>query len=212
MGRLRLQYMNFQFSSVTQSCSTLCNPMDYSMPDFPVHHQLLELTQTHVHLVGDAIEPSHPLLPPFSSCLQSFSASGSFPVSRLFTSGSQSIGALASILPMNIKDWLPLGLTGLISLQSKGLSRVFSNTTVQKHSFFGTQLSLYSNSYIPYTTTGKTIALTRQIFVGKVMSLLFNMLSRLVIAFLPRSKHHLIADYSFSIITLPDVAEKKRSS
>ena len=81
MGRLRLQYMNFQFSSVTQSCSTLCNPMDYSMPDFPVHHQLLELTQTHVHLVGDAIEPSHPLLPPFSSCPQSSPASGFFPMS-----------------------------------------------------------------------------------------------------------------------------------
>ena len=193
MGRLRLQYMNFQFSSVTQSCSTLCNPMDYSMPDFPVHHQLLELTQTHVHLVGDAIEPSHPLLPPFSSCLQSFSASGSFPVSRLFTSGSQSIGALASILPMNIKDWLPLGLTGLISLQSKGLSRVFSNTTVQKHSFFGTQLSLYSNSYIPYTTTGKTIALTRWTFDGRVMSLLFNMLSWWVVAFLPKTNCLLIS-------------------
>ena len=148
MGRLRLQYMNFHFSSVTQSCSTLCNPMDYSMPDFPVHHQLLEFTQTHVHLVGDAIQPSHPLSSPFSSCLQSFSASGSFPVSRLFTSGSQSIGALASILPMNIKDWLPLGLTGLLSLQSKGLSRVFSSNTVWRHQFFSTQSFLLSSSHI----------------------------------------------------------------
>ena len=81
---------------------------------------------------------------PFSSCLQSFSTSGSFPVSQFFTSGSQSIGvsASASVLPMNIQDWFPLGWLGWISLQSKGLSRVFSNTTVQKHQFFSTQLSL----------------------------------------------------------------------
>ena len=81
---------------------------------------------------------------PFSSCLQSFPASGSFPVSQFFTSGGQSIGvsALASVLPMNIQDWFPWGLTGLISLQSKGLSRIFSNSTVQKHQFFCAQLSL----------------------------------------------------------------------
>ena len=85
---------------------------------------------------------------PFSSCLQSFPASGSFPMSQLFTSGSQSIGASASILPMNIQDWFPLELTGWISLQSKGLSRVFSSTTVQKHQFFSTQPSLWSNSHI----------------------------------------------------------------
>ena len=87
---------------------------------------------------------------PFSSCLQSFPASGSFPMSQFFTSGVQSIGASASasVLPMNIQDWSPLGWTGLISLQSKGFSRVFSNTTVQKHQFFGAQLSLWSNSHI----------------------------------------------------------------
>ena len=79
---------------------------------------------------------------PFSSCLQSFPASGSFLMSHLFASGGQSIGVSASILPMNIQDWFPLGLTGLISLQSKGLSRVFSNTTIQKHRFFGVQLYL----------------------------------------------------------------------
>ena len=90
-------------------------------------------------------------------------------------------------IPKNIKDWSPLEWTGWISLQFKGLSRVFSNTIVQKYKFFGTQLSSQSNSH-PYTTTGKTIALTRQTFVGKVMSVLFNMLSRLVITFLPRSK------------------------
>ena len=85
---------------------------------------------------------------PFSSCLQSFPASGSFPMSQFFTSGGQTIGAPASVLPMNIQDWFPLGLTDLISLQTKGLSRVFSNTTVQKHQLFGAQLSLWSNSHI----------------------------------------------------------------
>ena len=87
---------------------------------------------------------------PFSSCLQSFPASGPFLMSQFFTSGGQSIGvsASASVLSMNIQDWFPLGLTGLISLQSQGLSRVFSNTTVQKHQFFSTQLSLWSNSHI----------------------------------------------------------------
>ena len=87
---------------------------------------------------------------PFSSWLQSFPRSGSFPMSQLFESGGQNIGvsASASVLPMNIQDWFPLGLTGWISLQSKGLSRVFSNTTFQKHQFFGAQLSLWSNSHI----------------------------------------------------------------
>ena len=93
---------------------------------------------------------------PFSSCLQSFPASGCFPVSQLFTSSGQSIGASASasVLPMNIEDWFPLGLTGLISLLSQGLSRVFSSTIVQKHQFFGAQPSLWSNSHIRYMTTG----------------------------------------------------------
>ena len=87
---------------------------------------------------------------PFSSCLHSFPALGSFLISQFFVSGGQSIGASvsASVLPVNIQDWFPLGLTGWISLQSKGLSRVFSNTTVQQHQFFGTQLSLWSNSHI----------------------------------------------------------------
>ena len=85
---------------------------------------------------------------PFSSCPQSFPESGSFQMSQLFTSGGQSIEASASVFPMNIQGWFPLGLTGLISLQSKGLSRVFSNTTVQKHQFFGTQPSSWSSSHI----------------------------------------------------------------
>ena len=122
------------FSSVAQSCPTLCDPMDCSTPGFPVHHQIPEHTQTHVHRVGDTIQPSHPLLSPFSSCLQPFPASESFPMSCFFASGVQSIGvsASASVLPMNIQHWFPVGWTGWISLLSKELSRVFSNTRVQK--------------------------------------------------------------------------------
>ena len=135
---------------VTQSCPTLCDSMNRSMPDLPVHHQLPEFTQTHVHQVGDAIQPSHPLIIPLSSCPQYFPASESFQMSQLFTSGGQRIGVSAStsVLPMNTQDWSPLGWTGWISLQSKGLSRVFSNTTVQEHQFFSAQLSLWSNSHI----------------------------------------------------------------
>ena len=135
----------------------------------------------------------------FSPCPQSFSASGSFPKSRLFVSSGQSIGASASasFLPMNIHGWSLLGLTGLIS---RGLSRIFSSTTVLKHQFFSSQPSLCSNSH-PYMTTGKTIALTIWTFVTKVMSLLFNMLSRFVIAFLPRSKH-LLSSWLQSLSTV----------
>ena len=104
--------------------------MDCSTPGLPVHHQLLEFTQTHVHWVGDAIQPSHPLLSPSPLAFNLFPASGSFQMSQFFISGGQSIGvsASASVLPMNTQDWSPLGWTGWISLQSKGLSRVFSNT------------------------------------------------------------------------------------
>ena len=116
---------------------------------------------------------------PFSFCLQSFPASGSFSMSRLFESGGQSIGASASVLPMNIQGWSPLGLTGLIILLSKGFSRIFSSTTVWKHRFFGYQTSSWSTSHIcPWLW--KTIALTIWTFVGKVMPLLFNTLSRFV--------------------------------
>ena len=127
---------------------------------------------------------------PFSTCPQPFPASGSFPVSQLFAPGGQHIGASASalILPMSIQGWFPLGLTGLIYLQSKGLSRVFSSTTARKQQFFSAQSSLWSNSQKPYMTTGKTIALTVQTFISKVMSLLFNTLPRFVIAFLPGGK------------------------
>ena len=131
------------------------------------------------------------------------SASRSFQMSQFFASGGQSNGvsASASVLAMNIKDSFPLGWTGLISLQSKGLSRVFSNTTVQKHQFVGSQLFFFfwlSAFFIvqlshPYMVTGKTKALSRLTFVSKVMSLFFNMLSWLVITFLPRSKCLLIS-------------------
>ena len=116
--------------------------------------------------------------------------------------------ASALVLPMNIQGWVPLGLIGLISLLSKELSRVFSNTTVQKHLFFSTQLSLWSNSHI-HTTTGKTIALTRRTFVGKVMSLLFNMLLRLVIAFLPRNKLLLISGLQSPSAVILEPRKKK---
>ena len=146
---LFLLLSKFQFSSVAQLCPTLCDPMNRSTPGLPVHHQLPESTQTHVHRVGDGIQPSYSVVP-FSSCLQSFPASGSFQMSQLFTSGGQSIGVSAStsVLPMNTQGLSPLGCTGWISLQSKGLLRVFSNTTVQKHEFFGAQLSSQSKSHI----------------------------------------------------------------
>ena len=152
---------------------------------------------------------------PFSSYLQSFPASRSFQMSQFFASGGQSIGvsASASVLQMNIQDWFPLGMTDSISLLSKGLSRVFSNTSskasiFQRSVFFILQLSH------PYMTTGKTIALTRWTFVGKVMSPLFNMLSRLVIAFLPRSKRLLIPclhGYTITICSNFGAQENKAS-
>ena len=126
------------------------------------------------------------LLPSF------FPRSGSFPMSHLFQSGGQIIRASASDFLMNIQDWFPLGLTGLISLQSKGLSRVFSSTTVHKHQFFGSQLSLWSHSRI-YTWWLEKSCLWLNGLCWQVMPLLFNLLSRLVIAFLPRSKKFLMS-------------------
>ena len=192
--------------SITQSCPTLCDPMVCNTPGFAILHYLSEFAQTHVHWVSDAIQSSHPVSPPFSSCpqffpsirslpmsqlfmtpwnaacqaflsftiswsllrlmfvesvmqsisssvtlffcFQPYPASGSFSVSRLFASSGQGIGASASVLPMNIQSWFPLGLTGLIFLLSKRLSRVFSRNTVRKHWFFSAQPSLWSNSHI----------------------------------------------------------------
>ena len=139
----------YQFSSVTQSCPTLCEPMNRSMPGLPVHHKLLEFTQTQVHRVSDAIQPSHPLASPSPPALNP-SQHHSFPMSQLFAWGGQSTGvsASASFSPKKSQGWSPSEWTGWISLQSKGLSRVFSNTTVQKHKFFSAQLSSQSNSHI----------------------------------------------------------------
>ena len=144
-----ISMFTLQCSSVTQPFPTVCDPMDCSTLGFPGHHQLLELAQIHIHQVSDAIQPSHPL---------SFSSPPdfNFPSIRVFSNESVlcirwpkfGVSASASVLSMNIQDWFPLGWTGWISLQSKGLSRVFSNTTVQKHQFFGAQLSLQSNSNI----------------------------------------------------------------
>ena len=128
-------------SSVAKSCLTLCDPMDCSTPGFLVFHYLPEFAQTHVHWVGDAIQPSYPLLPPSSLTLSLSQHQAFFPVNQLFSWGGQGVGAptSASVLPMNIQDWFLLRLTVLIFLQSKGLSRVFSNTTIWKHQFFHTQ-------------------------------------------------------------------------
>ena len=140
-----LDWSGFRFSSVAQSYPTLCDAMNRSTPGLPVHHKLPEFTQTHLHWDGDAIQASHPWSSPSPPALN-LSQHQSFPMSQLFASGGQSIGisasASASVLPMNTQDWSPLGWTGWISLQFKGLSRVFSNTTVQKHQCFCTQLSL----------------------------------------------------------------------
>ena len=129
----------FSWCSVAKSCLTLCDPMDCRTPGFPVLHHLLEFAQTHVHWVNYAIQQSHPVT--LFSCPQSFPASRYFLMSQLFTSGGLSIKALASasVLRKNIQGWFSLELTDLICLQSKGLSRVFSSTTIQNHQFFSTQ-------------------------------------------------------------------------
>ena len=123
--------------------------MNHSMPGLPVHHQLPEFTHTHVHWVGDAIQPSHPLSSP-SPPAPNPSQHQTFPMSQLFTWGGQITGvsASASFLPKKSQGWSPSEWTGWISLQSEGLSRVFSNTTVQKSQFFGAQLSSQSNFHI----------------------------------------------------------------
>ena len=179
-----------QFSSVTQSCLTLCNLMD------GLQHSRLPCPSPTPRVYPNSCPLSwwcHPTISssviPFSSHLQSFLAPGSFQTSQLFAWGGQSIGvsASASVLPVNIQDWFPWGWTGWISLQLVGSQEPsptpqFKSINSLSSAFFIVQLSH------PYVTTWKTIALIRRTFVGKVMSLLFNMLSRLVIAFLPRNK------------------------
>ena len=196
---------NYQFSSVTQSCPTFYNPMDCSMPGFPCPSLSPRVWSNSRPLSRWC----HPIISssviPFSFSLQSFTPSGSFQMSHC-TSGGQSIGVSAStsVLPMNIQDWSPLGWTGWMSLQSRDSQE--SSPTPQFKSISSSALSfpVLQLSH-PYMTTGKTIPLTRQTFVGKVMCLFFNMLSRLVITFLPRSKHLLISwlQSPFAVIWSP---------
>ena len=183
--------VSVQFSLVTQSCPTLCNPLNCSTPGLPVHHQLPEFTQTHVHWVGRWCHPTiSSSVIPFFSHLQSIPASGPFQMSHLFASGGQSIGVSASTSVLGLIsfriDWLDLlAVRGTLK---NLLQHHSSKASILWHSaFIIVQLSH------PYMTTGKTITLTRWAFVDKVMSLLYNMLSRLVITFLPRSECLLIS-------------------
>ena len=176
-----------QLGSVSQSCLTLRpHGLQHARPPCPPVPRACSNSCPSSRWCHPTISSS---ASPFSSCVQSFPASGSFPMSQFFTSGGQSIGvsASASVLPINIQDWFPLGWTDLLAVQGtlKSLLQYHSSeASILRHSaFFMIQLSH------PYITTGKTIALTRQTFVGKVMSLLFNMLCRLPRAFLPTSKH-----------------------
>ena len=185
----KIFYMCIQ--SVTPSCLTLCNPTDCS------NEASLSITNSQSCSNSCPLNQwCHPTISssvvPFSSHIQSLPASGSYVASQFFASGGQSIGVStsASVLPLNIQDWFPLGWLGWISLQAKGLSRVLSNTTAQKYQFFGAQL--YSPTCMSMTT-GKAIALARWAFLGKVLSPLFNMLSCLFIELLQRRKHLLIS-------------------
>ena len=153
VGRVESNTEIYTFSSVQFSCSVASD----SLWPHGLQHARLPCPSPTPRVCSNSCPLSqwcHPTISPsvvpFSSCLQSFLASGSFQMSQFFTSGGQSIGVSASVsvLPMNIQDWFPLGWTGWISLLSKGLSRVFSNTTVEKHQFFSTQFSLWSNSHI----------------------------------------------------------------
>ena len=169
-----------QFSSITQSCPILCDPMNCSTPGLPVHHQLPEFTQTHVHWIGDAIQPSHPLSSPSPPALNlpSITVFSNESVLRIRWPKSIGVSGSASALPMNIQDWFPLGWTGWISLLSKGLSHL-----LQHHSLKASFLRWSAVFRVHYMTNGKTIGLTIWTFAGKLMSVFFNMLYRFVKAF-----------------------------
>ena len=180
--------MQQTFSSVTQVCPTL-------RPHGLQHARLPCPSPTHRACSNSSSQWCHPTISssvvPFSSCLQPFPASGSFPMGHFFTSGDQSTGASASIsiLSMNIQGWFPLGLTGLISLQVQvTLKSILQHRSLKTSILWCSAFFVVQLSHL-YMTTGKTIALTIGTFVGKVMSLLCNTLSRLIIAYLPRSKH-----------------------
>ena len=143
-----IRWYSVQFSSFAQSYLTLRDPMDCSTPSFPIHHQLPELTQTHGHQVGEAIQPSHPLLSPSPPTFNLSQHQGLFQWVSYLHQVAKVLELQHQSFQWTFIDWSPLGWTSWISLQSKGLSRVFSNITVQKHQFFGTQLSSQSNSHI----------------------------------------------------------------
>ena len=181
-------FVRYQFSSVTHLCPTLCNPMNCSMPGLPVHHQLPEFTQTHIHRVSDAIQPSYPLLSPSPPAPNPSQHQSLF---QWVNSWHEVDKVLEFQLKHHSFQWTPRtdllqnGLVDLLAVQGtlkSLLQHHSSKASILRHSaFFTVQLSH------PYMTTGKTIALTRWTFFGKVMPLLLNMLSRLVITFLPRS-------------------------
>ena len=179
-------------STVQFSCSvclTLCNPIDCSMPGFPVHHQLPKFAQTHVHRVSDAIQPSYPLSSPSPPALNLSQHQGLFK----WVSSSHQVAKVLELQHQSFQWLISLRIDwfGLLAVQGTLKSLLphhSSKASVLWHSAFFIVQLLH-----PYMTTGKTIALTRQTFVGRVMSLLFNMLSRLVTAFLPRSKCLLIS-------------------
>ena len=184
-----LHHQEFYLKSV-QSCLTLCDPMNCSTPGLPVHHQLPEFTQTHVDWIGDTIQPSHPLSPPSPPIFNLSQHQGLFQwvgssnqVAKVleFQLEHQSFHEYSGLIFFRM-DWLDL-LAVQGTLKSLLQHHSLKASILQHSDFFIVQLSH------PYMTTGKTIAFTRWIFVGKVMSLLFNMLSRLVIIFLPRNTH-----------------------
>ena len=175
------------------------------MPGSFVLHYLLQFAQIHIHWVHAAIILCHPLLLP-----SIFPASGSFSMRWIFVSGSQSIrtSASASGIPKNIQGWFPLRLTGLISLQPKGLSRLFSSIPTRKHQFFDVYL-LYGPTFALVLSTGKNIALTIWIFVGKVMYLFFNTLSKFIISFSFREKPSLNFKAAVSIAVILEPSKIK---
>ena len=151
--KLRNKPMHLSVQSVSwvsHSCPTLCDPMNHSTPGLPAKHQLLRVYSNSCPLSWWCHPAISSSAVPFSSCPQSLPASGSFAMSQHFAWGGQNIGVSAStsVLPINIQDWSPLGWTGCTSLLSKGFSKVFSNTTVQKHQFFSAQLFSQSNTHI----------------------------------------------------------------
>ena len=191
---MQTTHSGVQFSSVAQWCPTLCDSMNRSTPGLPVHHQLPESTQTHVHWVGHAIQPSHPLSSPSPPALNLSQHQGLFKWVSSLHQVPKYWSFSFNISPSNEHPGLiSFGIDRLDLLAVQGtlkslLQHHSSKEPILRHSvFFMVQLSH------PYMTTGKTIALTRRTFVDKVMSLLFNMLSRLVITFLPRRKRLLIS-------------------